>query len=403
MRREKGEGHVRTHASGLKEVRAYIPPKLRHKTNGKASVSFYGRTPRAAMEKRDGFLEDLRSGYSAEARELTIAEYLERWLSGPLKRRVSVRTLEDYRASAEKHLMPPAPDGIGAAPLSEVTAQDLDDLYERKLSAGVGLRSVRYAHQTISAALQNAVKKRLIPYNPARDADPPPLPPPKERATLSWPEVERFFEAAKGDRFEHLFTVAVLTGARPGELLALKWLDVGLGGADGMGSLVIRDALATTKKHGLVPSGTTKTRRSRPVTLEPEAVAALRAQKAKQAGEILKLKGLRREDLGLVFPNTEGSYMNGNNLSRRHFKPTLRHAGLPDGVTLYGLRHTFATLWFEAGEPIEVLSRILGHTNIKITSDTYVQVRQRTQAASLERFGLARKKASGGGGAGVGW
>lgn len=81
---------------------------------------------------------------------------------------------------------------------------------------GVGSRSVRYAHQTISAALQNAVKKRLIPYNPARDADAPPVEPPKERTTLSWEEVEQFFRVARGDRFEHLFTAFVLTGARPG-------------------------------------------------------------------------------------------------------------------------------------------------------------------------------------------
>lgn len=393
-RRQKGEGSVKTHKSGLKEVRLYVPPRLRHKTGGQASKSFYGKSGAEAMRKRDKFLEDIQSGYSAESRELSVADYLERWLSGPLKRRVSVRTLEDYRSVAEKHLMPPAPDGIGDAPLSEVTAQDLEDLYERKLAAGVGTRSVRYAHQTISAALQNAVKKRLVPYNPARDADPPPLPRSRPRVTLSWPEVARFFAAARGDRFEHLFTVSVLTGARPGELLALKWADVSLGGADGPGSMVIRDALATTKKNGLVPGGTTKTRRWRPVSLMPEASQAFRAQKAKQAAEVLRLKGLRRDE-GLVFPNSQGSYMNGNNLSRRHFKPALRRAGLPDGVTLYGLRHTFATLWFEAGEPIEVLSRILGHTNVKITSDIYVQVRQEMQAASIGRLDSFRKRAFG--------
>lgn len=255
------------------------------------------------------------------------------WLSGPLKRRVSVRTLEDYRSSAKKHLMPPA-----------------------------------------------------------RDADAPPAEPPKERATLSWSEVERFFGSARGDRFEHLFTAAVLTGARPGELLALKWADLSLRGPGEVGAMTVRRFLATTKKHGLVAQETTKTRRSRPVSLMPEAVAAFRAQKAKQAGEILKLGGLIRDE-GLVFPNTEGGYMNGNNLSRRHFKPTLRRAGLPDEVRLYDLRHTFATLWLEAGEDITVLSKILGHTTIKLTADTYVHAHEKMQAASLKRFGSARRRA----------
>ena len=93
----------------------------------------------------------------------------------------------------------------------------------------------------------------------------------KKRTQLSWPEVERFFASAASDRSEHLFTVAVLTGAKPGELLALKWAVLSLGGPGEPGRMVVRDALATTKKHGLVPSGTTKTRRSRPVALMPEA------------------------------------------------------------------------------------------------------------------------------------
>ena len=84
----------------------------------------------------------------------------------------------------------------------------------------------------------------------------------------------------------------------------------------------VRRSLATTKKHGLIAQETTKTRRLRHVPLMPEAVAAFRAQKARQAREILKLGGLVRDE-GLVFSNTAGGHMNGNNLSR-HFKPALR-------------------------------------------------------------------------------
>lgn len=158
--------------------------------------------------------------------------------------------------------------------------------------------------------------------------------------------------------------------------------------------MIVRRSLTTTKKHGLIPRETTKTRRSRPVALMPEAVAAFRAQRAKQAEEILRLGGLIKE-IGLVFPNTEGAHMNGNNLSRRRFKPIIRRAGLPDEVRLYDLRHTFATLWMEAGEELALLSKILGHTSIKLTSDSYVHAHERMQAAGLERLGSARKRAFG--------
>jgi integrase len=77
-------------------------------------------------------------------------------------------------------------------------------------------------------ALQRAVKKRLIRYNVARDAEPPPRGPKKERPTLSLEQVANFFKAAAEaeSRFEALFIVAVLAGPRLGELLGLKWSDM---------------------------------------------------------------------------------------------------------------------------------------------------------------------------------
>lgn len=389
-RRTSGQGTERTHSSGLKEVRVLVPKHLRHKTNGKSHVSFYGRTKKIARERAESFEEDLRAGYSAEARTTTVAEYLGRWLSsGPLKRRVSVRTLEDYRYHAENHLMPPAPDGIGAAMLSQLTAQDLDDLYERKLARGVGVRSVRYAHQTASVALQNAVKKRLIPHNPARDADPPPMPDPKPTPTLSFAEVEAFLAAAakRRDRFEALFVLGLMTGMRPGELLAVVWEDVDLAA----GRVYVGRALSETKKHGLVPRDTTKTGIKRPVVLLPEVVAVLGEHRRRQAADELRYRGLRR-DLGLVFPNTEGKHMSGRNLSQRHLKPALRAAGLPEGVRFYDLRHTFATLWVEAGESVEVLQKILGHSSYKTTVDRYVKIADRFQSDSYARFARFRGK-----------
>ena len=86
--------------------------------------------------------------------------------------------------------------------------------------------------------------------------------------------------------------------------------------------------------------------------------------------------------------------MNGNNLSRRHPKPALSNAELPNEVRLYELRHTSATLWCEAGEPLKLPPKILGHTTIKLIADAYVHVHERMQAVSLERFGSARQRAS---------
>ena len=93
------------------------------------------------------------------------------------------------------------------------------------------------------------------------------------------------------------------------------------------------------------------------------------------------------EDHDLVFPSRTGTPMNGNNLSRRHFKPLLRRAGLLD-IRLYDLRHTFATLWLESGEPPKILQEILGHSRNSVTLDTYSHVVPHMQREAMGRFGV---------------
>ena len=136
-----------------------------------------------------------------------------------MKGSVAPKTYADYAWICRKHLIPE----IGRVRLSKLTAEDLDRLYAIKTAEGLGPRTVGYIHSTVRVALQRAVKKRLIPYNVARDAEPPPRGPKKERTTLSLEQVANFFKAAAEaeSRFEALFIVAVLAGPRPGELLGL--------------------------------------------------------------------------------------------------------------------------------------------------------------------------------------
>ena len=138
-----------------------------------------------------------------------------------MKGSVAPKTYADYAWICRKHLIPE----IGCLGLAKRTAEHLDRLYARKTAAGLGPRTVGYIHSTVRVALQGAAKKRLVPYIVARDAEPPPRGPKKERTTLSLAQVADFFKAAAEaeSRFEALFIVAVLAGTRPGELLGLKW------------------------------------------------------------------------------------------------------------------------------------------------------------------------------------
>lgn len=110
---------------------------------------------------------------------------------------MSPKTCEDYAYLCRKHAIPE----LGWIKLCALTAEDLDQLYARKLASGLSPRTVGYLHSTLRVALQRAVKKRFVPYNVARDAEPP-AQRQREIKTLSREELATFFEAAKGDRYE---------------------------------------------------------------------------------------------------------------------------------------------------------------------------------------------------------
>lgn len=302
-----------------------------------------------------------------------------------------------------KYLIP----GIGRRKLKDLTAQDLDDLYSDMESRGVGMRTARYVHQVISAALERAAKKHLVPFNVARYADSPPMPESEEQLALTMEELSRFFEAASETRFENYFILSALSGARPQEILGLKWSDVKLpseAGAsgeatirrrisiDGSGRWDVLDGTKTSRKN--------RRSRSRTVYLMPEAVEALKRERTNYDQNYQSYREIWEETWqkhpevqDLIFPSENGTPMNRNNILRRHFRPLASRAGLPEKARLYTLRHTFATLWMESNEPVKVLQEILGHARIDQTMNTYAHVMPHIQADAFERFS---KRFSGG-------
>jgi integrase len=100
-------------------------------------------------------------------------------------------------------------------------------LYREKLDSGLSSRTVNYIHVTLHKALKQAMNDGLIPRN-VTDAVKAPRPLKKEVQALDPDQARAFLEAARGDRLEALYVVAVTTGLRQGELLGLRWADMDL-------------------------------------------------------------------------------------------------------------------------------------------------------------------------------
>jgi integrase len=392
--RSAGEGHVRWRKDGTCEARLYVPVKLRHLYRGQRELAFYGKTEAIAKEKRAAAKRDMEEG-RGHSRDLALGPYLSRWLETLASLNiVSERTLQDYRYYAEKHLIPS--DKLGDVPLPELTAEDFDLLYGRLAKDEVGPRTINHhVHSTACVALQRAVKKRLIPYNPVRDADPPRYSTDdREYTLLSGDDVQRFFEAASGDRYEALFVTAVLAGPRPAELRALKWEDLTLPDEpDAEGAAHVWRSTVELKGQPPKVFNRTKTGKRRYVILLPEVVVALKVHRARQNEERLALGGIW-QDQGLVFPSTTGTVLSRANLTNRHYKPILERAGLPKEIRLYDLRHSFSTLWVDSGQVLKLLQLILGHARYETTANRYVHPTDRARSDAMRRFGGSLRKPS---------
>jgi integrase len=334
----------------------------------------YGKTRREVAEKLKKALAEQQQGLPLANEKQTVDQYLQRWLEDSARPTVRAGTFESYQRLIRLHVRP----HIGKVPLARLTAQDLSRLYRTLLDHGLAPRSVQYVHAVLHRALGQALRWNLIARNPAELVDAP-RPKRKEIAPLTPDQAKALLDAARGDRLEALYVVALTSGLRLGELLALRWADL-----DGeRGELHVRRTLVRTQA-GLSFNEPKTAKGRRTVRLPSFAVAALREHRARQLEERLRI-GPAWDGQDLIFPNEVGRPIDRQNLIRRSFKKLLQKAGLPD-VRFHDLRHTAATLLLRLGEHPKVVQERLGHSTISVTMDVYSHVLPDMQRQAAEKL-----------------
>ncbi len=300
-------------------------------------------------------------GTGATGDPLLVGAYLDLWLARQALR-VKESTFDLYRRDVELHFKP----ALGARRLSELQPVDVDALMTRLLESGRSPNTVRRLHRELQSALQTATELRLIEVNPAEAARPPTTRR-REMRVLSVAEARRLLEVAADTSIYALLYVALETGARRGELLALRWADIDLPSRE----VRVRRTIREFAGRGIVEMEPKTHRSRRAVALSAEAVRVLRRHRAEQGAHRLRL-GARWRERDLVFPSGIGTHWRPSNM-RRAFQSLLREAEL-DGVTFHTLRHTCASLMAMQGVPITSISAQLGHASSAITYAIYAHV-----------------------------
>lgn len=221
-------------------------------------------------------------------------------------------------------------------------------------------------------ALDKAVEWNLVPRNVC-DAVSPPRVKRYEIKPLSPEQVQQFLAATVGHRLEALFVLALATGMRRGELLALKWQDINFA----TGTLQVRRILThmpakLNGKGGYVEAEPKTEKSRRNIAIASFALEKLKQHRVRQLEEKLKA-GPAWTDNDLVFCSTVGGHLHTSRILFAQFKGLLKKAGLPD-IRFHDLRHSSATMLLSIGVHPKVVQEILGHSQISMTMDIYSHV-----------------------------
>jgi integrase len=357
QRRGNGEGGVSRRKDGSWMARYTVQTPT-----GRKRKVLYAKSQAEARRKLTEAIADRDRGLTYDAEGLTLEEYLARWLEDSVRGSVKVNTYQSYGSLVRLHVCPT----LGSTKLSALTPAHVQTLYRAKLDEGLAPKTVKFIHTTLHRALRQAVRWGLVPRNAAAEADPPRVVTPEMRP-LSPVQARTLLQAARGNRLEALYVLAVTTGMRQGELLGLGWEDVDLEGR------VVRVRRTLTLAKGgpwLTEPKTPKSRRQIRVT--SGTVEVLGRHRVRQEVE-RSASGDRWDDRDLVFRTRRGTPIRRDNLHDKHWKPLLRRAGLPD-IRFHDLRHTCATLLFTKGVHPKIVSEMLGHSSISLTLDTYSHV-----------------------------
>ncbi len=315
----------------------------------------------------------IEAGVLEQRQDLSLGHYLKEWLAHA-RGRVRATTYAGYEYLIRCYALP----ALGEVPLSELSPLHVQRLYssllvpERHLSAGTVLN----LHLVLTQALGQAVRWGILERNPVKGAQPPrPVRP--EPVVVDPALARRIIAALSGSSVEAPGMLAIGTGMRRGEILALRWADLG----PDLQAAQVRRTLHTTGR-GLAFSEP-KTRKSRRAVALPQIVRpSLERQRS--------LQSLRRSeahawaDLDLVIDRGDGGPLNPGTLSSR-WRLFLKSSGLPH-VRFHDLRHAHATLMLLKGVHPKVVSERLGHASVGITLDLYSHVLPSMQQDAVRAF-----------------
>ncbi|MGC2632650.1 MAG: tyrosine-type recombinase/integrase [Candidatus Cybelea sp.] len=332
---------------------------------------------RDAQAKERDVLREIETSPPMESSNISVEQFLNTWLRhiAPTERAqpIAPKTHERYAAIVRNQLIP----HLGNVRLIKLSPGMITEMQSKLREQGLSGRTCLHVHRVLHTALNFAVKTlRLLKANPASDVAAPKASP--RKLEVSEGAVAVLLDATKGTRLEVPVQVAVMTGLRRGELLALRWNGVDFERK----RLVVSESLEETQQFGLRFKAP-KSGKVRVIPLADALVETLKTHKAKQNQERLRL-GAAYIDQGLVFCNEDGSTWPPDTLTHQ-FASFVKLLGMK-GFRLHDVRHCFASISLMQGTSVKEVSELLGHSSPLVTLSTYAHVMEGQGREAVNRL-----------------
>jgi len=356
-KRGPGEGSIYQREDG--RWTAQTPPDPQ---TGKRKY-IYGKTHGDVQRKLTIAKRALDQGLPLTNDRQTVQQFLTRWLEDVVRPNKRASTYRGYELNVRRYLIP----ALGRHKLTTLSPQHVQVFLNAQHQEGLSGNTVKQMRDVLRAALNQAVKWGDVTRNVAPLANLPRVKHQK-RGALDQAQAAQLFAAIRGERLEVLYSVAVSLGMRLGEILGLRWQDVDLERR----RLRVTGAMQRVGRVGeggglrrVEPKSDTS---RRAIDLPDGMVRALREHKLRQEEDRLQT-ALPWPDNDLIFRTKPGAPLDGPNVNR-YLQRHLASAGLPK-LTFHSLRHSCASLLAAQGYSAFEVSRLLGHSDVRLTINTY--------------------------------
>ncbi|MFW2500456.1 tyrosine-type recombinase/integrase [Clostridium diolis] len=354
-------------------------------SNGKLIRKFfYGKNKKEAEKKLDEYRDSLKQGLIPD-KNIFLYPLMETWLFEIIRNGIKPTTFDTYEDIFRNYIKT-APFAYKV--LKDIKAIEIQKYYNSLKSIGKSTSRINYLNKLLKQFMVYAVNEGYILRNPCAKIVIPGKNEEIKKEVEVFPKEDliKILECKENSMIRDLTLICLSTGMRRGEALGLNWDDV-----DYINNEIhIKRNIGTTtiiyenrrKKEQLILTPKTKSS-YRTIPLPESLIPVFNCLKKRQNEDILKAgQSYNQEYKGFIFLTASGNLINTSNITKS-WNLFLKRIGV-DYKKFHTLRHTYATLQFEANIPVKTVSTLLGHSKIDITANTYTHVLKHQKEKAID-------------------